>query len=309
MTARATAAITVAGVAVGLAVAASVLRARDMNYPAPPPTERLLYLRSGGAARRVMLSFRALAADVYWIRTIQHYGRDANPMTAPEKGKFELLQPLLDLTTTLDPHFKIAYRFGAIFLSLPPGIDKVSGPGRPDQAIALLEKALRNNPGQWIYAEDAGFVHYWTTGDFKEASRWFQLGAEMPGAPPWLAKLAADTRLGGGDRPGARAMLERLTTSEEKYIRDAARRGLLQLDALDQIDHYQALVDSYYTQHHEYPAGWMQVPTIDMYPKDPADVRYTYDPKTGRVSLSKESSLYPLPNALATIPRGMPGAK
>jgi tetratricopeptide (TPR) repeat protein len=256
-----------------------------------------------------MLSFDGLAADIYWIRAIQHYGRDANPMTAPDKGKFELLQPLLDLTTTLDPHFKIAYRFGAIFLSLPPGVDKGSGPGRPDQAIALLEKALRNNPNQWIYAEDAGFVHYWTTGDFKEASRWFELGAAMPGAPEWMGKLAGDTKLRGGDRQGARELFQRLTHSEEKYIRDAAQRGLRQLDALDQIDHYQALVDSYYAQHHQYPAGWMQVPTIDMYPKDPVDVRYAYDPQTGRVSLSKESSLSPLPNGLVRISKGMPGAK
>ena len=36
--------------------------------------------------------------------------------------EYQLLYPLLDITTTLDPHFNIAYRFGAIFLSEPyPG--------------------------------------------------------------------------------------------------------------------------------------------------------------------------------------------
>jgi hypothetical protein len=307
MTARKTTAISLAGVAIGLAVAASVLHAREINYPAPPPTERLLYLRSGGAARRVMLSFDGLAADVYWIRTIQHYGRDANPMTAPQTGKFELLQPLLDLTTTLDPHFNIAYRFGAIFLSSPPGVDKGSGPGRPDQAIALLEKGLKNNPDRWIYASDAGFVHYFHTGDFKEASRWFERGGAMPGAPQWLRKLAADTRLGGGDRQGAREMLLRLTNSEEKYIRQAALRGLDQLTALDQIDQLQAQVDAWHAEHHEYPFGWVQL--MNAYPKDPTGVVYDYDRATGRVSLSKKSSLLPLPNALAPVPKGLPGSK
>ena len=53
---------------------------------------------------------------------------------------YALLYPLLDLTTTLDPYFSIAYRFGAIFLGEPyPG-----GPGRPDLADrAAAERARR----------------------------------------------------------------------------------------------------------------------------------------------------------------------
>ena len=59
--------------------------------------------------------------------------------TSKASQTYPLLYPLLDLTTTLDPRFNIAYRFGAIFLAEPyPG-----GPGRPDLAIALLEKGLR----------------------------------------------------------------------------------------------------------------------------------------------------------------------
>ena len=82
------------------------------------------------------------AADVYWIRAIQHYGGE-RLSTAADRN-FELLFPLLDLATTLDPYFTIAYRFGAIFLSEPlPG-----GPGRPDQAIALLRKGHRRPAGE-----------------------------------------------------------------------------------------------------------------------------------------------------------------
>ena len=75
------------------------------------------------------------------MRTIQHYGRDRR--SARTASRFELLYPLLDLTTSLDPQFNIAYRFGAVFLAEPPP----SGPGRVDQAVALLEKGLRQNPG------------------------------------------------------------------------------------------------------------------------------------------------------------------
>ena len=100
-------------------------------------TERILYVRSGAALKRIVLGFDALAADVYWIRAIQHYGGDR--LTGPAQAtKYQLLYPLLDITTTLDPYFNIAYRFGAIFLSEAyPG-----GPGRPDQSVALLRKGL-----------------------------------------------------------------------------------------------------------------------------------------------------------------------
>jgi tetratricopeptide (TPR) repeat protein len=255
-----------------------------------------------------MLSFDGLAADIYWIRAIQHYGRDANPMTGPEKGKFELLQPLLDLTTTLDPHFNIAYRFGAIFLAAPPGPDLGSGPGRVDQAIALLEKGLASNPHRWEYAEDAGFVHYWVTGDYAEAARWFERAAAIDGAPKWLAPLAADTKIIGGDREGARQQLERLKHSEEKYIRKAAERGLAQIRAMNEIDVLQAAIDKFHAEHHDWPRGWTQVGD-GRYPKDPVGEVYDYDRNTGRVTLSEKSSLSPLPKALGAIPKGLPGSK
>ena len=130
---------------------------RDAAYPrGSAPSERLLYTRSGTAVKRLALEFDALAADVYWIRAIQHYGGDRLARRS-DAGSYELLQPLLDLTTTLDPFFTIAYRFGAIFLSeAPPG-----GPGRPDQAIALLEKGIAAQPEKWQYFHDIAFVHYW----------------------------------------------------------------------------------------------------------------------------------------------------
>src|SRR5688572_2310025 len=78
----------------------------------------LLHVRSPEALRRMALEFDAVAADVYWIRAIQHYGgQRLAPHGAPRN--YERLYPLLDMTTSLDPYFGIAYRFGAIFLSEP----------------------------------------------------------------------------------------------------------------------------------------------------------------------------------------------
>ena len=103
----------------------------------------LMYVRSPEVMSRAALSYRLLLADVYWIRALQHFGRARQS----EDGEhhYDLLYPLLDLTTSLDPKFNVAYRFGSIFLTEPPP----GGPGRPDLAIALLEKGLAAQPIRW----------------------------------------------------------------------------------------------------------------------------------------------------------------
>ena len=86
---------------------------------------------------------------------------------------YELLYPLLDMATALDPYFNIAYRFGAIFLSEP----KPGGPGRPDLAIALLQKGMKAMPEQ--VGVHAGHRASSTTGrckDYKRAAEWFERG-------------------------------------------------------------------------------------------------------------------------------------
>ena len=282
-------------VILGLGLAAETLHARDTEYALPGAAENLLYLRSGRVASRLMLSFKGVAADVYWIRAIQHYGRERKSDRIT--GRFDLLQPLLDLTTTLDPRFNIAYRFGAIFLSLEPP----NGPARPDQAISLLEKGLGANPTRWQYAHDIAFINYWYTGDKVAAAHWFERAAAMPGAPAWIRPLAATTLVEGGDREGARQMLSELRNSEEQYVRSAAERGLAQLRALDDLDHLTELVSTFLASTGRYPNDLGELMRASGYhsvPVDPTREPYAYNSVTHVVSLSTHSSLNPLPRTL-----------
>jgi tetratricopeptide (TPR) repeat protein len=289
---RVNGAIAVLGVAAGIGAAAAVLHARETGYPEPPQTERLLYLRSGTVADRLMLSFDALAADVYWIRAIQHYGRDVK---TPRPDSFALLEPLLDLTTTLDPHFNVAYRFGSLFLAMAPP----QGPGRVDQAIALLQKGLSASPNRWQYAYDLGFLHYWHTGDFNQAAEWFQKAAAMPGAPEWIEPFVAVTLLQGGRREDAARMLNELLASPEAYIRNAAERGLAQLGALEGIDQLQALVEAFAARTGRYPESLASLPELrGQTPVDATGTPFHYDPGTHVVELGPTSSLAPLPKAM-----------
>ena len=278
-------------VAAGLGAAAAVLHARETRYALPAVTGRLMYLKSGKAADRLALSFDAVVADVYWIRTIQHYGRDYKNRT--RANRFELLYPLLDLTTTLDPRFLIAYRFGATFLAAQPP----EGPGRPDQAIALLAKGLKASPTRWQLAHDIGFIHYFHTRDYKQAGEWFQRAAAMPKSPAWLGPIAATTLAHGGNRAGARQMLIEMSKSEEDYIRRASDKALQQLKALDDIDALTALVEKFKAATGRYPASWQEIIAARLLggvPGDMYNVPYAYDPATHTVSIGPDSPLLPL---------------
>jgi hypothetical protein len=277
--------------ALGAAIALQVTRDRLHSREVQARTN-LLYVQSGEALKRIVLDFDALASDVYWIRAIQHYGGDR--LAGPGKTrKYELLYPLLDLTTSLDPYFTIAYRFGQIFLSEGyPG-----GPGRPDQAIALLKKGISAEPEKWQYYLDIGFVYYWHLRDFRTAADWFKLAHTRPGAPNWLEPLAAAIMTEAGDRESSRFLWSKIRESEEPWLRRSAERGLAQIQALDELDQLNLLVTRFPPPAGQ-PYSWewlMRRGVVRAVPADPARTPYEIDPATGTVTLSAQSELNPLP--------------
>jgi tetratricopeptide (TPR) repeat protein len=257
-------------------------------------TGNLLYVRSPEFLTRAALSYDALLADVYWIRTVQHFGR--TKLSDAADKQYDLLYPLLDLTTSLDPRFNIAYQFGAIFLAEAfPG-----GAGRPDLAIALLEKGLKAQPDRWQFAQDLGFVHYWWRQDYARAAEWFQRAADMPRAPNWLAAMAAVTLAQGGNRESSRRLWQEVLggSGEAEWLRRQAEFRLTQLDAMDQIAALEDLIEAYERQVGSRPRAWLDLVragALGGIPIDPERHPYVLDPVAGDVTLSPDSPLNPLP--------------
>jgi hypothetical protein len=275
-----------------LALAIALQAGRDRAWPRnDPDTQKLLYVRSTEALKRMALGFDSLLADVYWIRAIQHYGGDR--LESGRARRYELLYPLLDITTSLDPYFNIAYRFGAIFLSEPPP----GGPGRPDQAIALLRKGLASQPTKWQYFHDIAFVHYWALRDPIAAAHWFQRAAEQPGAPNWLMPVAAAMLTQGSDRTSSRFLWQQMLEADQEWLRRRATHALQQLRALDEIDALQAAISNTPKPGDE-PYSWDWFARARGHrgvPPDPSGTPYEIDPATGQVTVSEKSLLFPLP--------------
>jgi len=270
-----------------------VVQARAGGQTGAGRGESLLYVQSPEIARRAALSYDSLVADLYWIRAVQYYGR--TKLAPGETKRYELLYPLLDFTTSLDPHFDVAYRFGATFLAEPsPG-----GAGRPDQAIALLEKGLTAQPDKWQFVGDIGFIHYFWLKDYVGAAEWFRRASMMPQGPEWMAALAATVLHEGGNSASSRRLWQDILEGDNPpYLRERARRGLQQLDAIDQLAALNRMVSAYALRTGHPPTSWRALGAagyLRQIPEDPSGTPYQIDSSTGEVMLSPDSSLLPLP--------------
>jgi hypothetical protein len=264
---------------------------RERGGELPVESSNLLYVRSPAALQRLALSYDSVVADVYWIRAVQLYGNTR--LGRNTDASYGLLYPLLELTTTLDPYFDVAYSFGALYLAeKPPG-----GPGRPDLALKLLERGVAVQPDDWRLYQAVGFVHYWSFRDYVKAADWFDRAAKLPTAPTWMQSLAAVTLAEGGNRKASRLLWGQIqqTASDDWSKREATRR-LKQLDAMDQIELLQKVVDAFTRKHGRAPAGFAELARAGFVRGnvvDPDGLPYRLE--GFMVSLDPSSKLLPLP--------------
>jgi hypothetical protein len=103
----------------------------------------------------------------------------------------------------------------------------------------------------------------------------------------------------GNDRAAARFLWQQIAKSEEAWLRRNAEHSLLQLQAMDQIDQLEAFVKRFPP-----PAGehytwddYLRRRLLIRQPVDPLGAQYVLDPVTGRVTVSPQSPLFPMPEA------------
>jgi hypothetical protein len=248
-----------------------------------------LYLWSGTHVRRLLPGFESVAADLYWIRTVQYFG---GKRAFSQDRNFALLEPLIDITVTLDPRLDIAYRYGAVFMAEP----KPAGAGRPHNAVKLLERGVAANPHNWRLRKELGYFHFIFLNDPHKGAEVLLQAAELPGAAYWLRTLAADMLGRGGDRETARTVWMQMYQEEEQgAIKANAHTNLQILDSLDLRDGLQHRVLEFGYRTGRRPHSLQELVTsglIRSVPADPSGTPFEYDPKTGIVSVSRRSPLW-----------------
>ena len=285
-------------VILGLVQTTALARWLDAHRRSEDPfaTYEELYVRPE-TARRMSLAFNGVAADWYWLRSLQYVGRKVEAY----RGEFALddmsdlnirnLGPLLEQATALDPQFMAAYEFGAVVL---PSIDR-------DAAVRLVERGIQENPQEWRLYQHLGYIH-WQAGRFPEASEAYAAGAGQPGAPQWMRVMAAQMRAEGGSRAVAYEMYRRMYEgAADEQVRTLAVTRMAQLDSLEERDRIRRALSDFRARNGRCPADWREVApqlrnaklrvTAAGTPLDPSDVPYVLEASSCDVSLGQGSKI------------------
>lgn len=226
--------------------------------------EDVLYLPSSKVLKRMSLGYSGLLANIYWTRAVQYFGsRHIRHAT-----RYDLLYPLLDITTDLDPHIIPAYEYGSVFLSQEPP----NGAGQPDKAVALVEKGIRENPTYWRLYFTLGFIHYIDRDDPKAARDAFERGANVPGALPWMKVMAARMAERSKDIGTSIALWQVvLQTTTDKYVKQSAENHLASIQADVDINHLQRAAQEYRNRTGAFPSNWDDMIRLGLLRGTPTD--------------------------------------
>ncbi len=255
----------IAGACLVLSLAASsfVLHRTDQLRP-QATLEEVLFLSSPKVIKRASLGYDGLMACIYWTRAVQYFG-DRHHFYATS---YNLLAPLLEITTHLDPHLVVAYEFGSSFLAPRPPF----GAGQPERAIELMEYGIQNNPDNWRLYYDLGFIYYTELKDYKKAAETFARGSQRPNAHPFLKVLAAQMAQHAGDYDTARMLWSTAyQNTQDKLIKQNAVDHLRALRVDEDVEHLQAAVTRFGERTGRLPASMAELAAAEGLPGIPVD--------------------------------------
>ena len=229
-------------------------------------------LRSPKLVKAMSLEYAPLLADIYWTRVVQYYGNKH----LRGQANLDLLWPLLDISTALDPNLVIAYRFGAMFLSpAAPG-----GAGRPDLAVQLIQRGIQANPEYWRLYEDLGFVYYFDLKDYQKASAAFLEGSKKPNALVWMKIMAAKVAAEGESFETSLFLWKDIyDTSADPSVKKNALMHLQLLTVKEDCKQLDALADEYAKRYGKRPSRMsdlVQAGLVRGIPRDPLGFAYVF---------------------------------
>lgn len=262
--------------------------------------EEQLYL-NGPAMKRITLAFNGVAADWYWMRSLQYVGRKIISYEDNHPGDFDLrdlssldlrlLPSLLRMATTLDPQFMEPYEYGAVIL---PDING-------NEAISLLNFGIAENPDKWRLYQHLGYI-YWQRHEYHKASDVYAAGARLPNAPNWMIAISARMKAEGGASDAAREMYTHLAeASDDLNVKRMVEKQLMRLDSVEERARIRHVLSDYATRAGRCASSWKDVSValrtaglrIDASgaPVDPSNTPYRLVKDSCDVELGEDSTI------------------
>lgn len=246
--------------------------------------EKLMYLPSGKFTKQVAIGMDVALADILWARTMVYFGSHY------ETDKdYKWLYHILDVITTLDPQFVLAYKFGGMALSLEAN--------EVHKSKTLLEKGIKNNPDSWQLYFVMGFNHFYFMDDTASAAKYFERAAELPGHPAYIPRLVARMYAKSGKLDVAMEFLEEIDKEyDDPTIKTAIVGRYKELIIEKHKIFLNGVVEKYEGEYGHKPTAierLLQAGLLKSLPKEPLGGQYIIDPKTGKVKSTKENESWP----------------
>ncbi len=133
---------------------------------------------SPAAWQLLSFGYPRLISTLLWLRFLQE-----TPVQKVPPGETSWIYYDLDALTSLDPEFMPAYERGGIFLSVVTE-DKLG-------AEQLLKKGIQHFPGSWKLRAYLAYHYHHELMKPELAYEQYAAGAQLPGAPAFMAIFAA----------------------------------------------------------------------------------------------------------------------
>jgi len=248
--------------------------------------QRFMTLPQAETLKVVSLGYRHVVADLLWLQTVQAMGETT---MSEESGRW--VYHALDVATTLDPKFVLAYQAGAIALCTMVVL--------PEESNALLEKGMRNNPDEWKLPFMLGINYYFEFHDDHKAARYIAHASRLPGAPEYLATFAARLYASAREPQAAIDFLaqvyERTTDDNLKGILDQRVKELVVERDIQLMEAALARYTQQYNQTAKRIEELVTAGFLRMIPAEPFGGAYLYDRSTQSIRS----------NMLKTSPKAM----
>ncbi len=254
-----------------------------------PPKRPLTGHASGVVAfnpqllRIVWAPFRALAADFYWVRTVEQIG------IARTADEYKDIGVWANLATDLDPKFRLVYQFAAVAMPINEGRDVwVNG----DESTALLRKGLIHFPDnfnlQFLLAHNLIFYAH----DYVAGGELLRSMAAKPGAPVFLGPLATRVLAQGGEIDAAIDFARSgVASAQDDDTRETFRQRIKQLETERVLQAIDRAVKAFEASEHRRPTGIADLlarGALTEIPVDPAGGQLYLD-KRGRARSTSEA--------------------
>ncbi len=237
------------------------------------PGSSIIYIPSGKHLKYAALGHSGLVADLIYIWAIQYYSTYSIP------DRFDHLDHIFSIISELDPFFLDPYEIGAL-IAVYEAQDL-------ELCLKILDRGLENNPGQWLLPFEAAHYAGMVKKDYRTARAYYEKAMNIPGAPPLIRRLHANTAFQLADYETAwRNWLEIYQTAEDERVKKIASNHLYQAKAARDIQNLQAALQDFIRDFGQRPHELEELVRsgkLSSLPRDLDDRPYVYNPETGEI--------------------------